>query len=316
MNNETIIVKMIFGSHLYGTSSESSDRDFKGIFIPKKRDILLGNIPNHYSTKRKKKDGEKNTPDDVDEEIFSLHEFIKLSSEGQTVALDMLHAPTYMLIYKNEVWDEITKNKDKFYTKNLHAFIAYAQRQAAKYGVKGSRLDSAKYFYDLLYSKDNNLKLKNIWDEIEVCEHIKFVEPTPNGIRQVMVCGKIFQETSYIHYVIPIIKNFYDNYGNRAILASLNEGIDWKALSHAVRAALEVKELLTEKTITFPLKEFELVKKIKYGKLNYTTEVCPLLEKLIDECKELSEKSDLPEKVDRTFWDDFIIKTIEKYEFI
>lgn len=311
MNNEIIILKSVFGSHLYGTSSESSDKDFKGIFIPNKRDILLGRIPYQYSTKRKKKEGEKNKPDDVDEEIFSLHKFIKLSCEGQTLALDMLHTPENMILYKNEIWDTIVKNRDKFYTKNLHAFIGYAQRQAAKYGVKGSRLDAAKYFYNFLISKDYNLKLKNVWDEIEEGEHIKFIESSPNGIKQIIVCGKIFQETSYIHYIIPIIRNFYDTYGEKAKLASLNKGIDWKAISHAVRAAFEIRELLTENTITFPLKEAELIKKIKYGKLDYTTEACPLLEELIDECKELSKKSNLPEKVDRTFWDNFIIQVLE-----
>lgn len=313
MNNEVVILKTIFGSHLYGTSSEHSDKDFKGIFIPNKKDILLGRIPHQYSIKRNKGEGEKNTSDDIDEEIFSLHEFIKLSCEGQTVALDMLHVPENMIICKNEIWDKIVKNRDKFYTKNLHAFIGYAQRQAAKYGIKGSRLDAAKYFYDLLTSKDSNLKLKDIWDEIEIGEHIKFIETNQNGVRQVMVCGKIFQETSYIEYLIPIIKNFCDNYGERARLAASNEGIDWKAISHAVRAALEIKELLTEKTITFPLKEANLVKKIKYGKMDYLTEASPLLERLIDECRDLSEKSDLPEKVDRTFWDNFIIEHLYIY---
>lgn len=80
-----LIVKMKFGSHLYGTSTEDSDVDYKGIFLPGKREILLNHIPKcrSFSTGN---DLVKNSPDDVDEEIYSLHYFIELACDGQTVA--------------------------------------------------------------------------------------------------------------------------------------------------------------------------------------------------------------------------------------
>ena len=55
MNGEFVLVKMFFGSHLYGTTNENSDTDLKGVFLPNKRDILLGRIPQQYSFKRNKK---------------------------------------------------------------------------------------------------------------------------------------------------------------------------------------------------------------------------------------------------------------------
>ena len=60
---------------------------------------------------------------------MALHYFIKLASEGQTVALDMLHAPKEMLLKTSDIWEELTANKDKFYTKNLKTFISYARRK-------------------------------------------------------------------------------------------------------------------------------------------------------------------------------------------
>ena len=36
-----LIVKMKFGSHLYGTDTEDSDVDYKGVFLPAKKEILL-----------------------------------------------------------------------------------------------------------------------------------------------------------------------------------------------------------------------------------------------------------------------------------
>ncbi|EOU4524862.1 hypothetical protein ACOIZZ_001972 [Escherichia coli] len=42
-------MKSYFGSHLYGTSTPESDVDFKEIFVPPARDILIGNVKEHMS---------------------------------------------------------------------------------------------------------------------------------------------------------------------------------------------------------------------------------------------------------------------------
>lgn len=42
-----MIVKMLFGSHLYGTQTPSSDTDYKGVAMPSVRDIALGRVPGH-----------------------------------------------------------------------------------------------------------------------------------------------------------------------------------------------------------------------------------------------------------------------------
>ena len=102
-------------------------------------------------------------------------------------------------------------------------------------------------------------------------------------------------------------------YGKRARQAAENKGIDWKAISHALRAAYQTKQLLTEGVITFPLREADYLKEVKQGKLHYMNEVAPELEALMIEVEELSKKSRLPEKVDRKFWDNFIVSVIERY---
>jgi len=80
--------------------------------------------------------------------MYSLHYFINLACEGETIALDMLHVPDDKVVEKHPVWDEIVLNRQKFYTKNLKAFVGYARRQASKYGIKGSRLNDIKKVLD------------------------------------------------------------------------------------------------------------------------------------------------------------------------
>jgi len=302
------IVEMVFGSHLYGTDTPESDKDYKGVFMPARDDILLGRIPKSINESTKKSSSwEKNTKDDIDTERFSLHYFIQLAIEGQTVALDMLHAPDEMMLESSDTWRWIVANRSKFYTKNLRSFIGYARRQAAKYGIRGSRLNAAREFISFLRGLDEYGILKDSWDKIPIGEHINSRPLDDHGIRQIQVCGKLFQETTRVGYIIPIMEKFADNYGERAQKAANNEGIDWKAVSHAVRAALQVRELLTDNTITFPLKDADLVRAIKQGKMDYTTEAAPLLENLMGEVEKLAEKSTLPEKADRKFWENFII---------
>jgi hypothetical protein len=309
-----LIVKMKFGSHLYGTDTDDSDVDYKGIFLPSKKEILLNEVPKCrvFSTNN---DQKKNNPDDIDEEIYSLHYFLKLACDGQTVAMDMLHAPETMLLESSDIWESIVKQKKRFYTKNLNSFIKYARRQASKYGIKGSRLNAASQVLAFLKSKNPDGRLRDVWDQLPRNDYCHDLGVDPNGMRQYQVCGKTFQESSSIGYVLPIISKFYDDYGHRAKLAAENKNIDWKAISHALRAAIQTKEILLDCTISYPLKEAPFLLQVKAGQLDYTNQVAPVLESLMDEVEKLVNGSNLPEKVDIDYWDKFLCETLEKSRF-
>jgi hypothetical protein len=309
-----IVVKMKFGAHLYGTATSDSDIDFKGVFLPSKEEVLLGRIPKslNYSTGSSDR---KNTPEDTDMEFYSLHYFIKLAIEGQTVALDMLHAPAEMLLRSSPVWERIVANRQRFYSRNIRSFVEYARRQASKYGIKGSRLNAVSEALKVLNQAEPSQRLREVWNKLPRTEHCFDLTSDTNGLRLYQVCGKTFQETASIGYVIPILRKFYDEYGLRARLAAQNKEIDWKAVSHALRAAYQMKEILTAGTITFPLEDAEYLRKVKQGALDYTTEVAPALEALMDEVEKLSQISDLPGKVDTVFWDAFICEVLEEELF-
>lgn len=306
-----IIVRTIFGSHLYGTANNNSDMDVKGIFMPSKEQIYLGRIPKCLIQNTKRGEG-KNTNEDVDVDLYSLHYFIHLACEGETVALDMLHAPDSMILESSEIWKYIVSERDRFYTKNLKAFVGYARRQASKYGIKGSRLNDAKRVIDYCNNIMPEERLKSVWEQLPEGEHIFKHGEDVNGVRMYEVCGRKTGETSTVGYLLSTVNNFYKNYGARAEQAARNEGIDWKAVSHALRAAYQVRQVFLEGTITFPLKEASYLRQVKEGCLNYQNEVAPMLDNLMCEIEDLSFKSELPLNVNRKFWDDFIISIIEE----
>jgi hypothetical protein len=289
MNDEIVVIDTIFGSHLYGTNDENSDMDYKRIVIPDKRDVILGRVFKSRHENTKSGDG-KNTSDDTDVEIISLHYFFKLLCEGQTMALDILHAEPEDG-KDTGIWMELRENREMFYTSKMSAFVGYALHQAAKYGCKGSRLHSARMFRECLSGGKTLGDCKVPYDE-----HTRRVSMLSYPEQPaVEVVGKIFAMNTKTEYIIPIIDKFINEYGERARMAEQNEGIDYKAVSHAFRACFEVREICKTWDLKFPLKDRGFLLDIKHGNI---TDWQKKLEVEIEKTKEALAKSGFPEKVD------------------
>lgn len=320
------IVLMLHGSHLYGTSTPDSDFDYKGVFIPDQRDILLGRIPKAVQESTGPK-GSKNSPGDVDVCWFSIHEFIKLACEGQTVAIDMLYAPRSWpldLGWRDHEWRQLHSERERFRTKSMKAFLGYCQRQAAKYGVKGSRLAAARWveaqMTGLLVLDDpgiSNPRVRDLSAFQEIPEeHREFVRWKTEGERTFLeVCGRKLQDTCPVAQAVEPVHRFVEAYGERARQAERNEGIDWKALSHALRAGYQLRQLYREGLITFPLFESDTLLLVKQGRMDYLTQVAPMLEKIVEEVTCLSASSEYPEKVDRAWWDNWLVSVLEPQQW-
>ncbi len=304
----TRIVQMIFGSRMYGTHTDKSDQDMKGVFIPAPNQLLLQRVPNSINLGKKKGEG-KNGPDDIDSEIYSLHHFLDLACKGETVALDMLHAPGSALLLNHEIWMNLKEQRSRFYTKNLKAFVGYARKQAAKYGVKGSRLETVKRVIDFFESQSPSTRLIDIWMDLPVGEHIHLT-CGENPLYE--VCGKKMTASSFCYHYLPMLYAYEKQYGERARLAETNEGIDWKAVSHAFRAAYQVRRILLDGGYSYPLPETPFIKKVKSGVLNYSQEVGPELDRLIEQVETLSKNSQLPEEADRAYWDEWLLNVLRR----
>lgn len=318
---ERCIVEMRFGAHLYGLDTPASDIDTKMVFMPHHEHILLEGPIIGY----KESTGdplEKNKPGDQDYEMISFGRFMQLAMEGNTMALDMIHAPREKISYVDEIWYEIYKNKHKLYTKNLSTFVDYVRSQAAKYGIKGSRLKIISEAIAILapheskcgQSKDTWIRLEEFYSKLPITPYSHFEwKPGPKGEDEYCyyINGKHYGPRTGIQFVLKSLRAMYDAYGHRAKLAEKNEGIDWKAVSHALRAGYQARDIYNEGGFTYPLKETEYLKKVKLGELNYKTEVAPILEALVDEVSELAINSDYPEEIDRKFWKE---KMLEIYD--
>ena len=319
-------MKGYFGSHLYGTSTPESDVDFKEIFVPHPRDILLGTAMNHTNLNTNNT-ATKNTKDDVDHELYSLKYFFKLAAEGETVALDMIHTPANLVVKSDlpDVWKFIQDNRSRFYTTNMKAYLGYVRKQASKYGVKGSRLAALRGVLAIVnqipeqwvdYQEDGSTKqrrtkvedIKHRLPENEFCEWVFHNHEKTGPQTFYTVLGRKYQTTLSLIELKQSLNKLDAEYGERARKAEANEGIDWKALSHAYRAGYQLKEIYQTGDLVYPLKNASVIKAIKAGDMPFKV-VQGLLENTVDEVEVLAiqaAKNGMPAKVDMKFWDKFV----------
>lgn len=321
------IIEIKFGSHLYGTDTPNSDLDFKGIYLPTAREIILGNYKKTISTHRPKAICERNTKDDVDVEVFSLDRYLELLTEGQTVALDMLFSPEFQVgpLEGGMPWEIITtiaQNKYRLLTRNVNAFVGYARQQAAKYGIKGSRMDALKRTKEFLNTLLEGKKLNDYHYTIvkfeAQCAELISLEKTPlveivmlKGPKGQMdaphlkVNGRAIPFHANVKYAKEVVEKMLEGYGRRAHKAHLAGGVDWKALSHAVRVNGEAMELLSTGNITFPRPDLACLREIKLGQIAYE-KVAEMIEQGVADLHSAREKSTLRDAPDKEWVDNFI----------
>lgn len=324
------IFRTKFGSHLYGTATPQSDEDWKAVFIPERRNILLGRGSEtvQINSKTDKRTGfqRKNEPGEIDTEAHSLKKFLGLAADGQTVALDMLFATPLVHERRLEgsscfLWEEIWSNRRRLASRRFKAFLGYAYKQASKYGVKGSRMAAAekvaRFFDAQINRRGTTAKVGEgiaEWvDQITGTEHTSdglIDQPGDRKVGYFECCGRKVLHTATIKEAAEIFNRIFDEYGHRARQARDNENVDWKALSHAVRVGRQAIEYLSVGHMTFPRPEAARLLDIKTGALPYL-EVAEEIEELLEQVQAAADHSPLPENPDQEWIDDFIVNAYE-----
>jgi hypothetical protein len=126
----------------------------------------------------------------------------------------------------------------------------------------------------------------------------------PGGrvVRQLEVCGRKVPFTASIKTARDMVERLVAEYGQRARRAESHAGIDWKALSHAVRVGREAVELFSTGRIVFPLPYADHLVRIKRGELAYET-VADEIERLLEAVEASAAASSLPDAPDEAAMD-------------
>ena len=336
-----------YGSHLYGLNTETSDLDFRGVYIPNLDDIILGKAQDEINEEiiiptcdlellPECKDKIK-----VDVKIFSLQKFIKLCSKADTNALDLLFSIECNVVekyinYKVNVcdsimWNIFTNRNKLINTDKLESPISYAFKQATKYSIKGERrqvmldllkhvntylfLDTtpanvplSKFMMDFIYEDGTPIINQYIDDK-----HVKIdiLDNKGKEEKYLYVCGVQHQFNLELKRFAQRLEEKINKEYTSQRTKDAADGNDWKALSHSIRILLEIKQLLEDGCITFPCIENRFLLRIKQGKINREV-IDEFFNKELSNVLEKVQSNELNWKYDEEFWNKFIIKCVKE----
>ena len=275
----SLLFLTLFGSTLYGTELPGkSDVDVRGIFLPSLESLMMNKHSKslHFSSGC---DERRNMAGDVDIDLWSAqHWLLKLLPGGDTGALDLLFSPSHAActLYRRPELDAVFSNPLRLMDIGKgRAYAEYSLGQAKKYGIKGSRIGALKTVRDWLRrhcpDPTGNERLGDYLDALaKECAASQFCSvETIQGEKALQLCGKRHMSTVRMPELIRRVEADMLRYGARAEEAQRNEGLDFKALSHALRALEQMEELLQTGKIIFPLKNRKELIDVKEGKYSW-----------------------------------------------
>ena len=128
---KNIILLGLGGSHAYGTNTESSDLDVRGIALNSKADILTNQNYNQF------------TNEETDTVIYSFNKMLTLLSSCNPNTIEMVGLKPEHYLYVHPLGQELLDNKKMFLsTKAVQTFGGYAEQQLRRLGNKSNRLVS------------------------------------------------------------------------------------------------------------------------------------------------------------------------------
>lgn len=107
-NRQYILFESLYGSHAYGTATETSDRDIRGVYIMSQEEYYgMNYVPQIH--------------DDTNDTVYyEIRKFCELLTTSNTTALELLFMPSHCIQYCSIKFNDIfIKNRNSFLTKDL-----------------------------------------------------------------------------------------------------------------------------------------------------------------------------------------------------
>jgi predicted nucleotidyltransferase len=117
MGVKNVIYQVIYGSHAYGTNTEESDTDIRGIYLPSIDECLSLKELNDY---HKESDLE-------DTLIYPIQKFFRLAIKCNPSVLEWLFVPDELVMITTKAGEAIRSQKKQFLTQEIYPrFKGYA----------------------------------------------------------------------------------------------------------------------------------------------------------------------------------------------
>jgi len=312
MAEQNRILEIVAGSHLYGTATENSDKDFVGIFLPNEPYILgFKRIEEVDFSIIDKDENGKNTEHALDRKLYEFRKFISLVKDMNPNLTEVLFTNRENIVFINDIGKELLSLRQHFVHKGLkQKFLGYAFSQRHKAIIKKDNYFNLLEALTYLKRYDIGKSLIEIALETSCPCFIKKRYDQKQNINFIEISDLNLMPSVSVKRANIILQERIDKVGNRKELLT-KHGVDTKYLSHLLRLMLEGKELLETGELKFPLKYAQTLKDVRNGLwkiedvFNYSYE----LEK---EIESLAESSRISSKPNNALIEAFTIKTLKR----
>ena len=122
MFGSNIMMLAVSGSRSYGTATDTSDLDIRGVSFDLADDMLMLAKSRNISHKH------------TDTHIFQFNSFLDLLTKGQPNTIELFGLKDEHYLYRNDVWKMLEDKKEIFLSQHiLHRVKGYADSEFGKY---------------------------------------------------------------------------------------------------------------------------------------------------------------------------------------
>ncbi len=292
------IFKCIAGSHAYGTNTESSDLDQRGVAIPS-QEYFIGYLHNFEQHEDKVNDIT----------IWSLQKFMRLAANNNPNIIELLFIPRKFWIVSTPYWEEIVKHRDLFMSKKVrYTFTGYAYSQLKRikthrgFLLKGKMEEPKRLDFNL--PKNPRLSKEQINAVLSLPDWVIINDHRNETKRERLYRDRKREWDQW--------NQWHKNRNKERAELEEKYKFDVKHASHLVRLIFQGKEALTTGHITLPRPEAPLLLDIRNGRVSYE-DLLKLVGDFDKEFDELYKTSPLPREPNRNAIEKLTIDIIERF---
>ena len=301
-----LIFLTITGSYLYGTNTETSDKDYVGVFVGNLKAKLGFNKINEIDCSYVSKDENgKNKDDAIDIKVYELEKFLKLAGDVNPNIIELIFATSdNHVLYNTDIFKLFQDNYEIFLNRRIfQSFQGYAIQQFKKGVTKAQNYNKLKEIIKILEKYDGKEFLA------VVVENEKELKKFDKGFH-IEVNGLSFQKNIFVKKIKKQMEEKLKLASHRMEMWE-KYGYDTKFFMHLFRLLDEGTELILNKKLEFPVKNVEFLLNVRNGKYKLNV-IQEMAEKRFEEFKKLPVEN-LPKKAKWNIIEKMMLDVYKKF---
>ena len=311
---ENIILLGLGGSYAYGTNTESSDIDCRGVALNSKKEILLGNGFEQVENK------------ETDTVIYSFTKIVNLLSNCNPNVIEILGLKPEHYLYISPIGKELLENKKMFLSKKaVNSFGGYANSQLRRLDNKAVRLVGQEQRERHILNSINNasVNFKERYFQYPNDAIKLYIDKSDSEDLD----SEIYMDVKLTKYPLRDYKAMWSEMNNvvkdyskigKRNKHAIEHGKLGKHMMHLIRLYMMCLDILENKEIvTYREKEHDLLMSIRNGDyLDNNRQPIPEFFEMVDDFEKkmeyAKENTDLPDKPNYKAIQEFVMSVNER----